>query len=86
MSCTYAGRYNLTIIQGCDISVAFLSELVLMEVRSRRVEKLERILKELMEIHALPDGAEPRQFRLWLDLAITETRTQLEKVRMETVH
>lgn len=57
-----------------------------MEVRSRRVEKLERILKELMEIQALSPGVQPQQFRLWLDLAITETRTQLEKVRMATVH
>lgn len=57
-----------------------------MEVTSRRVEKLERILKELMEIHALSPGVQPQQFRAWLDLAITETRTQLEKVKMQTVH
>jgi hypothetical protein len=57
-----------------------------MEVRSRRVEKLERILEELMEIHALSPGAQPYSFRVWLDLAITEARTQLEKVRMETIH
>lgn len=57
-----------------------------MEATSRRVEKLERILKELMEIHALSPGVQPQQFRAWLDLAITETRTQLEKVKMQTVH
>lgn len=51
-----------------------------------RIEKLERILKELLEIHELSPGAQPQQFRLWLDMAITETRTQLEKTRMQTVH
>lgn len=57
-----------------------------MEFRDRRIENLERILRELLEIHALAPGAQPRPFLLWLDLAITETRTQLEKVRMETIH
>lgn len=57
-----------------------------MDIRTSHVEKLERILKELIEIHALSPGVQPQQFRAWLDLAITEARTQLEKVRMETVH
>ena len=57
-----------------------------MEIRRRRIENLERILRELMEIHALTPGAQAYQFRIWLDLAITETRFQIEKMRMETVH
>lgn len=57
-----------------------------MEIRHGRIENLERILRELMEIHALAPGAQARQFRMWLDLAITETRFQIEKMRMETVH
>lgn len=57
-----------------------------MQVRHNRIENLERILKELMEIHALAPGAQTCQFRIWLDLAISETRFQLEKMRIETVH
>ena len=57
-----------------------------MEVRHRRIENLEHILRELMEIHALAPGAQTYQFRMWLDLAITETRFQIEKMRIETVH
>jgi len=57
-----------------------------MEIRHRRIENLERILKELIEIHALAPGAQACQFRMWLDLAITETRFQIERMRMETVH
>ena len=57
-------------------------ESVHMEPRSRRIEKLEQILVELLEIHSLSPGGR----RAWLDLAITETRTQIEKIRAETVH
>ena len=57
-----------------------------MELRSTRVEKLERILKELIEIHALSPGVQPQQFLAWLDLAITEARSQLEAMEMQTVH
>ena len=57
-----------------------------MEISHRRIENLERILRELMQIYALAPGAQPCQFRMWLDLAITETRFQIEKMRMETVH
>jgi hypothetical protein len=56
------------------------------EVRHSRIENLERILRELLEIHALAPGAQACQFRLWLDLAISETRSQIEKMRMETIH
>lgn len=57
-----------------------------METRDRRTENLERILRELLEIHALAPGAQARQFRTWLDLAIEETRTQIEKMQLNTVH
>ena len=57
-----------------------------MEVRHRRTESLERILRELLEIHALAPGAQAYQFRLWLDLAINETRAQIEKILRDTVH
>lgn len=57
-----------------------------MDVRSIRVAKLERILRELMEIHALSPGEEPGELQAWLDLAISEARDQLAKVRLETVH
>ncbi|WP_449111902.1 hypothetical protein [Rhizobium sp.] len=57
-----------------------------MDVTNSRVEKLEHILRELMEIHAASPGEQPLQFRLWLDLAISEARTQLERVRMATIH
>ena len=57
-----------------------------MDVRHRRIENLERILRELLEIHALAPGAQAHQVRVWLDLAITETRSQIEKMRLETVH
>jgi len=57
-----------------------------MDVRDRRIENLERILRELVEIYALTPGARACQFRLWLDLAIKEARTQIEKIQTETVH
>ena len=57
-----------------------------MEIRHTRIENLERILRELMEIHAMALGAQAYQFRMWLDLAITETQFQIEKMRMETIH
>lgn len=57
-----------------------------METRDRRTENLERILRELLEIHALAPGAQACQFRTWLDLAIEETRTQIEKMQLSTVH
>jgi hypothetical protein len=57
-----------------------------METRSTRIENLERILRELIEIHALAPGAPACQFRMWLALAITETRFQIEKMRMGTIH
>jgi hypothetical protein len=57
-----------------------------MEVRDRRIGNLERILRELTEIHALAPGARACQFRMWLDLAIRETRTQIEKIQTATIH
>jgi hypothetical protein len=57
-----------------------------MEVRSRRLEELERILKDLMAMLALSPCEHQKQLRLWIDLAILETRSQLEMVRTETVH
>lgn len=63
-----------------------LAEAIQMEIRNGRVENLERILRELMEIHALAPGARARQFRMWLDMAIEETRTQIEKMQTGTVH
>lgn len=56
-----------------------------MEARSTRIENLEHILRELMEIYALAPGAQT-QFRIWLGLAITETRFQIEKMRRGTIH
>lgn len=57
-----------------------------MEVGNKRVENLERILRELLEIHAQEPAMQARQFRTWLDLAITEARSQLERMRLGTVH
>ena len=57
-----------------------------MEARDSRVEKLERILRELMEIYALALTPQGDQFRMWLDLAILETWSQIEKIQLETVH
>jgi hypothetical protein len=57
-----------------------------MDVRRRRIESLERILRELLEIDALTPGVQAQRFRAWLDLAIAETRAQIEKTRAETVH
>lgn len=57
-----------------------------MEVRDRRIENLERILRELLQIHAMAPGGQANQFRIWLDLAIVETQSQIEKMRMDTVH
>lgn len=57
-----------------------------MEIQDRRIQKLERILKDLMAIHAHPPGPQGDNVHLWLDLAIRETRTQIEKIRIESVH
>jgi hypothetical protein len=57
-----------------------------MATRSNRIENLERILRELIEIHSLASSTPACQFRMWLDLAITETRLQIERTRMGTVH
>jgi hypothetical protein len=56
-----------------------------MEVRNS-IEKLERILEELLQIHALAPVARECQFQLWLDLAISETRTQIDRARLRTIH
>lgn len=57
-----------------------------MEVNDRRIQKLERILRELMDIHSQPLGPRASHVHMWLDLAIQETRTQIEKMRIETIH
>lgn len=57
-----------------------------MEVNGRRIQKLERILRELMDIHSQPLGPRASHVHMWLDLAIQETRTQIEKMRIETIH
>lgn len=75
----------MTVIHGCDIPCA-RSEAMHMDVRHRRIESLERILRELLEIHALARGAQACRFRIWLDLAIEETRAQIEKTQVNTVH
>jgi hypothetical protein len=62
------------------------AEAMHMEIRLDRVQNLERILRELLEIHALAPASQGRQLHMWLDLAISEARSQLEKMRLETVH
>lgn len=57
-----------------------------MENASTRIENLERILRKLIEIYTLAPRSEAYQFRRWLDLAITETRCQIEKARLGSVH
>lgn len=57
-----------------------------MNVIDSRLDRLERILKELLEIHALSPTTPPPTLRTWLDLAIVETRSQIEKMRTGTVH
>lgn len=57
-----------------------------MEARDRHIENLERILRELMEIHALTLDARACKFRMWLDLAIKETRRQITRIHTETAH
>lgn len=57
-----------------------------MNVIDSRLDRLERILKELLEIHALSPTTPPPTLRTWLDLAIVETRSQIEKMRTGTLH
>jgi len=57
-----------------------------MDIRNRSVEKLERILQDLLRINALAPVAEECQFQRWLDLAISETRTQIDRARLKTIH
>lgn len=57
-----------------------------MDVRNNNVEKLERILQDLLRINALAPVAEECQFQRWLDLAISETRTQIDRVKRKTLH
>lgn len=57
-----------------------------MDVRNTSVEKLERILQDLLRINALAPVAEECQFQRWLDLAISETRTQIDRAKQKTVH
>jgi len=57
-----------------------------MDVRNANVEKLERILQDLLRINALAPAAEECQFQRWLDLAISETRTQIDRARLKTIH
>jgi hypothetical protein len=57
-----------------------------MDVRKRSVEKLELILQDLLRINAVAPVAEECQFQRWLDLAISETRTQIDRARTKTVH
>lgn len=57
-----------------------------MDVRNTSVEKLERILQDLLRINALAPVAEECQFQRWLDLAISETRTQIDRAKRKTIH
>ena len=57
-----------------------------MDVRSARIEKLERILEELLQINALAPAMRECQFQIWLNLAISETRSQIDRVRLRTIH
>lgn len=57
-----------------------------MDARNRSVEKLEQILRDLLMINALAPVAEECQFQTWLDLAISETRTQIDRAKLKTVH
>jgi hypothetical protein len=57
-----------------------------MEPRDNRIENLEGILRSLLDILALTPSSQPHHFRLWLDLAITETRAQLARAKSGTLH
>ena len=57
-----------------------------MDIRHMRIENLERMLVELLEIQAVASGAPSGRLHLWLDLAITETRSQIARARAQTVH
>ncbi len=57
-----------------------------MDVSERQIENLEQILKNLLSLVALAQTTHPHHFHMWLDLAITETRAQIERAKMETIH
>lgn len=57
-----------------------------MEPRDNRIENLERILRNLLDIVTLTPPSQPHHFRLCLDLAITETRALITRAKTETFH
>jgi hypothetical protein len=57
-----------------------------MDVSERQIENLEQILKNLLSLVDLAQTTHPHHLHMWLDLAITETRAQIERARTETIH